>query len=71
MGNSTIEKLQLNSADLGDEVSLLLNITRKPIWDWPSRLAWDLGVCSSQGLRFNSPDINFGGLSPYKTMFWL
>jgi len=39
------------------------------IWQnqYPTRvglvvLAWDLGVCSSQGLRFDSPQCQFGGL---------
>jgi len=34
----------------------------EPTWVGLVILAWDLGVCSPQGLRFDSLGANFGGL---------
>jgi hypothetical protein len=34
----------------------------QPTWAGLVLLAWDLGVCSSQGLRFDSPWCQFGVL---------
>lgn len=34
-------------------------------------LAWDLAVCSYQGLRFNPPRCQSWWASPYRTLLWV
>lgn len=40
----------------------IIDIIVEPTWIGPVVLAFDLGVCSSQGLGFDYPHAKFGGL---------
>jgi len=49
-------------------ITVLASILFDSIW---VVLAWDLAVCSSQGLRFDSPWCQSWWASPYMALLWV
>ena len=63
-------EIDLDKALLSNLSTLYFNNVRSQlIWVDLMMLAWNLGVYSSQGFKFDPPGAEFGRLSPYKTMF--